>query len=106
MGAVVLQALEAMWSATGNAIGGVVTDGAPLEMLLAARFSKSSAAGRLLMDIRGQITATFRSFVFYRRKYSAHFTAAFPIFAFYRRNSAAHFTVAFRALHCPPNGRV
>lgn len=93
-------------------------------MLLTARFSKSPAAGRLLMDIRGQITATFRSFAFYRRKYSAHFTAAFPIFAFYRRNSATHFTAAFRtflfcrrnylarftaafrALHCPPNGRV
>lgn len=57
-------------------------------MLLAARFSKSPAAGQLLMDIRGQITATFRTF------------------AFCRRNSTAHFTVAFRALHCPPNGRV
>lgn len=75
-------------------------------MLLAARFSKSPAADRLLMDIRGQITATFRSFAFYSRKYSAHFTAAFRTFAFCRRNSTAHFTVAFRALHCPPNGRV
>lgn len=79
-------------SVAENAVGGAVL--------------KSPAAGRLHMDAREQITAAFRTFAFYRRKYSAHFTAAFPIFAFYRRNSAAHFTAAFRALHCPPNGRV
>ena len=80
--------------------------GAPLEMALAARFSKSPAAGRLHMDAREQITAAFRNFAFYSRNSAAHFTAAFRIFLFCRRNSTAHFTVAFLALHCPPNGRV
>lgn len=84
--------------------------GAPLEMALAARFSKSLAAGRLLMDIRGQITATFRSFAFYRRKYSAHFTATFRTFAFCRRNYSARFTAAsafssFAAVIPPPTLR-
>ena len=44
---------------------------------------------------RGQITAAFHVFTFYRRKYSAHFTAVFCAFAFYRRNVATGFTAAF-----------